>query len=116
MTDYDDLAARAEAGQLQVKAGTVRRGPAAAQEAQQLLLAATGADNLNDAVTIARGRPRLDGSGTVAVTWKVRATESLDREVRTVAKARGVTVSQLVREAVANYVHPTEANAPALRP
>lgn len=102
--DYNDLAARAEAGQLHIKPDTIRRGGAAAEAAQRALMEATATDALDAAVTIARGRPRLDAAAAADVTWKVRTTAILDREVRQVAEAQGMTMSQLVREAVASYV------------
>lgn len=111
MTDYEDLAARAEAGQLHVKSGTIRRGSAAAASAQRALMEATGADTLDAAVTIARGRPRLDAAASADVTWKVRTTAVLDREVRQIAEAQGMTMSQLVRDAVASYVRTLNSDA-----
>lgn len=105
MTNYDELALRAENGELAPK-GKALRGSAAAESGRKLLMDATGADTVEAAVSLALGRPRLDAAAApAAVTWKVRTTASLDREVREAAKARGVTVSQLVREAVASYVH-----------
>lgn len=103
MTDYDELARRAEQGGLLPK-GTALRGADAAESAQRLLIDATGADTLEAAVTIARGRPRLEAAAPSAVTWKVRTTSVLDEEARKAAKARGITVSQFVRDAVASYL------------
>ena len=57
-TDYDELAARAERGDLKVKPGTVRRGPEAAAEAQRLLMESTGATSAADLTRLALGRPR----------------------------------------------------------
>ena len=37
-TNYDELADRAERGELKIKPGTVRRGPEAADAAQRLLI------------------------------------------------------------------------------
>jgi hypothetical protein len=116
MTDYNDLAARAEAGQLAVKPGTVRRGSAAAESAQRALIEATGADTLDAALSIARGRPRLDAPAPEGVTWKVRTTADFDREVRQFAEAQGVSMSKLVRDAVAGYVRTLDSGAPAARP
>ena len=45
---YDDLAARAERGELMVKPGTVLRGAEAAAAAQLLLMEATGATSADD--------------------------------------------------------------------
>lgn len=105
MTDYDELARRAERGELAVVPGTVKRGAAAVADANDMLLTATGAATIDEAATLALGRPRLDAATTEGRTWKVRTTTALDDEVRRVAAERHVSVSQLVREAVASYVH-----------
>ncbi|RGE21584.1 hypothetical protein [Leucobacter sp. wl10] len=47
-TDHDELAARAERGDLTVKPGTVRRGAEGTAEAQRLLTEATGATNADE--------------------------------------------------------------------
>lgn len=104
MTDYNDLADRAERGLLAPVPGTALRGAAAADAARDALLAATGAGALEDAVTIARGRPRLDAEETAGPMWKVRATKPLDQKVSQLAKRRGVSKSQILREAAAAYV------------
>ncbi|MWV51616.1 ribbon-helix-helix protein, CopG family (plasmid) [Rathayibacter sp. VKM Ac-2803] len=104
MTDYDDLADRAERGQLAPAPGTALRGAAAADAARDALLAATGADSLENAVTIARGRPRLDAEEAAGPMWKVRATKPLDQKISQLAKRRGVSKSQILREAAAAYV------------
>ncbi|MGL4340600.1 MAG: ribbon-helix-helix protein, CopG family, partial [Rhodoglobus sp.] len=93
MTDYDELARQAEAGKL-IPKGNALRGSDAAAHGRQLLMDATGADSLAAAVTMARGRPRLDAPVSADITWKVRTTAVLDREVRQVAAARGVSMSQ----------------------
>jgi hypothetical protein len=67
-------------------------------------LAAIGAATLEDAVTIARGRPRLDGGEPAGPVWKVRSTGGLDQKVSRLAKSRGVSTSQILREAAAAYV------------
>lgn len=41
-TNYDELAARAERGELLAKPGTVRRGPELADEAKQMLAEVIG--------------------------------------------------------------------------
>lgn len=47
-TNYDELTARAECGDLKMKPGTVRRGTEAAAEAQRLLMEATGATTADE--------------------------------------------------------------------
>lgn len=105
MTNYDELSAMAEAGELQVKPGTTLSGDAAAEYGRQALMDATGAATVDEAVTIALGRPRLEAAESPApVTWKVRTTAGLDQAAKAAAQERGVSVSQLVRDAVASYV------------
>lgn len=55
-TNYDELAARAERGELMSKPGTARRGPEVAADAQRLLMEATGATSLGEITQIALGR------------------------------------------------------------
>lgn len=57
--NYDELAARAERGDLTVKPGTVRQGTDAAAEAQRLLMEATGAKSAD--ALIADPPPVEDG-------------------------------------------------------
>lgn len=57
---YDELAARAEHGDLKVKPGTARRGPEVAADAQRLLMEATGATSFDGMTRIALGRPRAE--------------------------------------------------------
>lgn len=104
MTDYNDLAERAERGLLAPVPGTALHGAAAADAARDALLAATGAESLEDAVMIARGRPRLDADEPAGPMWKVRATKPLDLKISQLAKRRGVSKSQILREAAAAYV------------
>ncbi|WP_417556553.1 hypothetical protein [Microbacterium sp.] len=52
-TNYDELAARAERGDLTVKPGPVRRGTEAATEAQRLLMEATGTTNADELAALA---------------------------------------------------------------
>lgn len=104
MHDYDDLAARAERSELAPLPGTQLRGEEAAEHARAALLAATGAHTLDDAVIIARGRPRLDTEESVGPMWKVRSTKPLDQKISQLAKRRGVSKSQILREAAAAYV------------
>lgn len=114
MTDYDELARRAEAGELTPKGNTLR-GSAAAENAQRMLMEATGTDTLDAAVTIARGRPRLDTVTPPDVTWRVRATPVLNDQARAVAASRGISLSQLIRDAVLNSVQ-TSLSDPASSP
>ena len=55
-TDYEALAAAAEAGQLNIIPGTIKRGPEARAEAARVLMAATGATRPEDVIPLAVGR------------------------------------------------------------
>ncbi len=103
MSEYDELADRAERGDLASKPGTARRGADAAAAGQRALMAATGQGTLEDATLVALGRPRLGGDGP-SIVWRVRAGAHLDAQVRALAAQKHVPVSQVVREAVAAYV------------
>ncbi|WP_309619706.1 ribbon-helix-helix protein, CopG family [Salinibacterium sp.] len=105
MNDYDELARRAERGELPAIPDTVLVGAAAAASGRQMLLDATGANNIVEATQIALGRPRLSDAGHgPSPVWKVRATENLDAEVTQIAGQRGVTKSRVIREAVEEYL------------
>jgi len=105
MNDYDEMALKAERGELPVIAGTTVVGSAAAVAGRKMLLDATGASDLSEATLIALGRPRLSTAGRgPSPVWKVRATEDLDAEVTQIADQRGVTKSLVIREAVEAYV------------
>ena len=104
-TAYDDLAARAEAGDLQPVPGSIRRGSAAAGSGRAALLAATGAATVEDATRMAVGRPRLGEDRRPSAVWKVRAPADLNDVVAAHLLSHGVTLSALVRDAVSEYVH-----------
>ena len=56
--EYETLADRAEAGELSIIPGTIRRGAEARAEATRLLMEATGAQRVEDVIPLAVGRPR----------------------------------------------------------
>lgn len=93
-TNYDKLAERAERGELSVKPGTVRRGPKAAEEAQRLLMEATGATSADELTRIALGRPTL-GSKGVRHLWCApvfhRHSRSAWRKLPSASTARNLT-------------------------
>lgn len=102
-----DLAARAARGELRVVPGTEQRGTEAADFGRQLLMGATGANTWQEAATLALGRPTLaEGRRGPSPVWRLRTTPELDQLVRTVAHDRGISVSTLIREAVAEHVRP----------
>lgn len=61
-TNYDELAERAEYGNLTVKHGTVRRGAEAAAEAQRLLLESSGATSADELTRFVLGCPDVTES------------------------------------------------------
>ena len=60
MNEYDELADLAEQGALTPVPGTMLRGEAAAQHGRDVLMTATDTTTLEDATTVALGRPLLD--------------------------------------------------------
>ena len=75
--------------------------------ARRMLMEATGASTLDEAVQLALGRPTLAEAGRgPSPTWRLRTTPALDAAVRREAKERGISVSTLIREAVAEHIRP----------
>ena len=105
MSDYDELARRAEAGELTVKPGTARRGPAATEAAAAALLETTGTTSLEDATRVAVGRPSLshEGQGRSPVV-RARVPQALKERVQQLAAAQHRKESEIVRDALAAYV------------
>jgi len=99
---YATLADRLHAPNADHGTAPIVRGEAAAAEGQRLLMLATETNNIDDAIKVALGRPRLD-SGAPGPLWKVRATKALDQKVRLIAERTGVTRSEVIRNAVAAY-------------
>ena len=103
-TNYDELAARAERGELAIKPGTVRRGAGAAAEAQRLLMEATGATSIEDMTRVALGRPSLSAPGGASPVVRARVPESLKKAVAAIAARDHRHESDIVRDALAAYV------------
>lgn len=103
-TNYDNLAERAERGELTVKPGTVRRGPAAAAEAQRSLLEAAGATSVDELTRIAVGRPSLGAKAGASPTVRARVPQALKDRVLEIAAREDRNESDVVRDAVAAYV------------
>lgn len=104
MTKDDELAARAERGELTVKPGTVRRGAAARSGAQRSLLEATGADTVPEAMRIAVGRPRAGAKSGQSPVVRARVPQELKDSVAALAEREDLLEAEIVREAVAVYV------------
>lgn len=113
MADYDELAERAERGELAPDPGSERMGADDPDVGARDLMAATGAVTLDDAVAIALGRPRVDAPPASGPLWRVRATAALDAEVEALAERRGHrNKSRIIREAAAAYVRASQAGTP----
>ena len=102
--DYEELAARAERGELKVKPGTVRRGPEAAAEAQRKLNEATAAASLDELTRIVLGRPRVGARAGASPVVRARVPQVLKDRVAAQAKREHRKESDVVRDAVAAYV------------
>lgn len=97
------LAAAAERGELR-PAGGARYGEEARAEVRSLLMAATGTTTPEDAARVALGRPRVGQERPETRQWRVRVPAPLDDAVRTIADREGLTVSDVVRRAVAAHL------------
>lgn len=107
---YEDLAARAERGELTVEPGTVRRGGAARREAVAALMKATGATTPREAVRLGKGRPRVGAERGPSPVLRARVPQELKDDVRALARREHRDESEIVREAVAAYVHARHAS------
>ncbi len=106
-TTYEDLAARAERGDLIVKPGTIRHGAAAAADAQRLLMDATGATTPDDAATIAVGRPSLGATAGASPVVRARVPQALKDRLTALAARQHLKESDIVREALTHYLATT---------
>lgn len=100
----DELAARAERGELAVKPGTIRRGDAAAIEARNALMAATGAATPQEAVQLSMGRPPVGAKRGPSPVVRARVPQALKDRVHDLAHREQRDESDIVREALAAYV------------
>lgn len=103
-TNYDDLAERAARGDLTIKPGTVRRGPQAADEAQRLLMAATGAETVDNLTRIVLGRPNVGEKRGASPVVRARVPQALKDRIAAVAERENRKESDVVRDALAAYV------------
>lgn len=101
---YDELAARAERGELSIKAGTLRRGPAARDETHRALMEATGATTTAEAKRIAVGRPPAGTKPGPSPVIRARVPQALKDGVEALAQREHRDESDIVREAVAAYL------------
>lgn len=101
---YRELADRAEHGELRVKPGTIRRGPAATEETRLLLMEATETDTLEDMTRVALGRPKVGAARGASPVVRARVPQALKDRVLEVAEREHVNESDVVRAALAAYV------------
>ncbi|MGO3146378.1 MAG: ribbon-helix-helix protein, CopG family [Leucobacter sp.] len=101
---YDNLSASAERGEITVKPGTILRGAAARRRASEALLDATGASNTEEATEIALGRPRLGRKPGPSPTVRARVTPALKKRVEMFAEQEHRAESDIVRDAIAEYL------------
>ena len=101
---YEERERQYESGEIRPdsQSGPVLHGAAAVEAGQRHLMWATETDNIEDAVAVALGRPRLEAVPNEIM--RVRVPQRLMAEVRSFAKKRNTTVSQVVREAMGEYV------------
>jgi len=102
--DYEAWADAAERGELHVILGTEKRGEDAAASGRAAIFAATGAATVEEANRMTMGRPKVGEARGESRQWNVRASEELRRAAEERAAAEHISVSDLVRKAVAEYV------------
>lgn len=107
MNTYDDLAAQAENGQLQIIPNTIKRGADAS--ATEALRAATGAATDAEITTLALGRPRAGTKNGPSPTVRARVPETLKNRVTAISQSEHRDESDIIRTATANYVEMHEA-------
>lgn len=101
---FDELADKAERGEYVVR-GQQLRGEDAAEAGRKMILEATGVEDLDEAMRVIRGRPRLgEPSGPETKTWKVARPEPLDQAVEAARKARNMNKSEYIRFAVVEQI------------
>lgn len=103
-TSYDELAARAERGELTVKPGTTLRGAKAATEAQRSFRDAAGTTDLDELTHIVLGRPSIGTRSGASPVVRARVPQALKDRVAAVAKREHRKESDVVRDALAAYV------------
>lgn len=105
---YEDLADAAERGELRSKPGTRRTGTEAVEASRTALLEAAGATTIEQVAQLTLGRPRLDQTRSTAGPSRqinVRAPDELHTALTRLAEEHNTSLSNLVRQALAHYVH-----------
>lgn len=101
---FDDLADKAERGEFVVR-GERLRGEDAAEAGRKMILEATGLQDLDEAMRVVRGRPRLgEPDRPETGTWKIKRPDALDKAVNQARKARNMEKSEYIRFAVIEQI------------
>lgn len=112
-TDYGDLTDRVARGDVAIKPGTIRRGPAAAAAAQSTLMEAAGTSTLEELTRVAQGRPPLGAEPGASPVVRARVPKELKDRVSELARRDHVKESDIIRRALALYTTALGAqNAP----
>lgn len=115
-TDYGDLTDRVARGDVAIKPGTIRRGPAAAAAAaaaQSTLMEATGTSTIEELTRVAQGRPPLGAEPGASPVVRARVPKELKDRVSELAHRDHVKESDIIRRALALYTTALGAqNAP----
>ena len=107
--DYHaELMRWAESDEPTVRPGTVvKRGSQGRDEVHDMLMAAANTDEERDMIRrTAGGRPTLDPDADSGPSplWAVRAPQSLDTAMRSLARQQGRSFSAVLREAAQDYL------------
>lgn len=102
--EYETLADRAEAGELSIISGTIRRGAEARAEATRLLMEATGAQRVEDVIPLVVGRPRAGQESGPSPTVRTRVPQALKDQLAELAQRQHRTESAVMRDALEAYV------------
>jgi len=103
---YAEMAARFEADESPVRPGaTVQRGAEAREEARTILLEAADTETEREHIRNLGGRPALDPDADgPSPLWAIRAPQSLDTAMRTLAQKQGRSFSAVLRDAAQDYL------------
>lgn len=104
-TEAAALADAAEGGELR-PLGRPLSGEQARAQSRARLMAATDTTTPEDAASVALGRPRVGEERPETRHWRLRVPAALDDAARETAEREGVTVSDVVRRAVAAQLTP----------
>lgn len=102
--DFEALAARVEAGDVQLSPGVEFRGRAARAEAARVLMNATGARRPEDVIPLAMGRPRVGTESGPSPQVRSRVPQSVKEQLTQVARKQRRSESEVVREALTVYL------------